>query len=94
MKLIRHSDDVKSLSDEQFLLLEKIYAHYRDVMIEHVVLFETIHGHIVQLNKQGGRFLPHTKGLAGRFDHEDMAVLEDPGIRWVELATDTLKVGI
>jgi len=94
LKIIAQDEGVRCLNNEQNELLNKIYAHYADCMIEQVAMWETIHGHMVMLTKQGGRFLPHEKGRAGRFDLEDMQVLMAPGIRWVEFGTDTLKVGL
>lgn len=93
-KLIKNDDHVRDLSPAQEQIITRIFEHYKDVMIEQVVLFETIHGHIAQFTKQGGRFFVRDKGRPGRFDLDDLRVLRDPGVRWVEFAVDWLKVGV
>lgn len=93
-KLLDQDGDVRCLSTKQNDLLTFIYNHYADSMIEQIALWQTVHGHIVMLTKQGGRFIPNQKGQPGRFVLEDMRILSHPSIRWVEFGTDTLKLGI
>ena len=58
-------------------------------------VYETVHGHIIELQKQEGFYFLGEIEKPGRMDAEDMQFfMALPGFRWVEMASDGLKVGL
>lgn len=88
----KNDSDVRDLSAASSAMLETIIAKYH--LNNSVCLFETLHGHIAKLTSKEGRFIPGTEGQPARVDKNDFEFLSAlPGFRWVEFATDNIKIG-
>ncbi len=97
MNIITQGEDVTNLDKLQIRLIEMLVEHFE--LSDTVLLNETIHGHIVDIEKV--KFFERDRGVVARLNVEDINLITDlmndygdDGLRWVEVYKDKIKVGL
>ncbi len=94
IEVVLADKDTKPLSPEQEAMVCAVMDNYP--VERRITVHETIHGHIVTLKRKSGRYIPGTEDKPARLSLEDLTFLAEFGesLRWVEMASDTVKLGL
>jgi len=91
-EIIKNSDDVKDLNAEQYAMLELFMDMNHFDLCDKVFLFETIHGHIAEIEKKSfNKLLAHK---TARLDQNDLRVLAaiSQFTRWIEVTQGSIMI--
>lgn len=92
MKIIKNDSFVADLKCPAIAMLKSVVAEFN--CIEEVAVFETIHGHIAELKKKEGRYIPCRENTPERLDIDSLVFLSRlKGFRWVEAMHGGLSIG-
>ena len=84
-KLIKEASEIE-LGELPIAKAKKIIEFEKILGGKHVVIFDVIHGLIVDIETKGGR-------NSFRFESNDLRKLLSAGIRWVEADGDLVSIG-
>ena len=84
-KLINEASEIE-LGELPIAKAKKIFEFEKILGGKHVVIFDGIHGLIVDIETKGGR-------NSFRFESNDLKKLLAAGIRWVEADGDLISIG-
>lgn len=95
MPTVIHADDcVQELNKGGHEIISKVMSRYESYPM--ASLHETLHGHIVTINRTKNCYVPGSEGKPARMTPEDAEFFLSLGenIRWFEMYTDRILLGI